>query len=146
MNPINDALKLQQQEIKGSELFPVTHLANDTVFVTKDGLLGSTLKVQGVPFITEDNIKLNHLNQNLHFAYSTFDERFLHYVTIYRKKEEVSLDGNFTSEFSRQVDEKYQTRFKNKKKYSNNIYLTSLLKGDDSTKKAKGFALFNKGI
>ena len=55
MNPV-DSLKITQRETKLSEMIPYTHLNSPTVFECKSGVMGSTIKVEGVPFVTQTNV------------------------------------------------------------------------------------------
>ncbi|MBA2648290.1 MAG: VirB4 family type IV secretion/conjugal transfer ATPase [Legionella sp.] len=135
---LSKLLKQARAEVRLSELVPFTHLNSATVFECESGAPGSTIKVEGIAFITQDNSSLNQLNAQWHQALTSLDERFIQYVTVHRKKESLNLEGNFTSDFDRRVDEKYHARFKNKALFKNDIYLTTLLKGDNSSKAAKG--------
>lgn len=137
-------LKSARDEVKLSEIVPFTHLNSPTVFECKSGAPGATLKVEGIPFVTEDNATLNRLSAQWHQALTNLDEQFIQYVTIHRKKENLALEGEFTSNFAKQVDEKYHARFKNKALFKNDIYLTTLLKGDSSSKSAKGLNAINE--
>ena len=137
-------LKSARAEVKLSEIIPFTHLNSPTVFECKSGAPGSTIKVEGIPFITEDNATLNRLSAQWHQALINLDEQFIQYVTVHHKKESLALDGEFSSDFAKQVDEKYHARFKRKALFKNDIYLTTLLKGDSSTKAAKGLNVLNR--
>lgn len=141
---LSKILSSARDEVRCSELIPFTHLNSPSVFECANGMPGATIKVEGIPFITEDNQTLNRLNAQWHQALTQLDERFIQYVTIHRKKETLELEGQFSSNFARCVDEKYHARFKNKALFKNDIYLTTLLKGDDSTKAAKGLNLLNR--
>jgi type IV secretion system protein VirB4 len=134
------SLRLTRSETGVSQTFPVTHLNSPTIFETKEGLVGSTIQVQGIPFVTADNDSLNQLSKCLHHAISLLDDSFLLYVTVHRKKEDVSLKGEFKSTFSQTVDYKYHQRFQGKAMYRNDIYLTVMLKNGDSSS-LKGRAL-----
>lgn len=141
---LSKILKSARAEVKLSELVPFTHLNSPTVFECKSGIPGSTIKVEGIPFITEDNTTLNRLNAQWHQTLTSLDERFIQYVTIHRKKENLTLDGEFSSQFAKNVNEKYHARFKNKALFKNDIYLTTMLKGDNSSKSAKGVDYVNR--
>lgn len=125
-------------------MIPYTHLNSPTVFECKSGIMGSTMKVEGVPFVTQTNDTLNRLNEAWHQALTILDEQFIQYVTVYRKKENLHLSGEFSSEFARQVNEKYHARFNNKSLFKNEIYLTTLLKGDTKGAVAKGLHVASK--
>lgn len=133
-----NTLKKARDEASVSTLFPITHLNSASIFESKEGLLGSVIKLQGVPFVTEGAAQLNALSHMLHAAISTIDERFICYVTISRKKESSDLPGEFLSPFAKHINDKYHARFKHRALYQNSLYLTVVLKGDTSNYTAKG--------
>lgn len=141
---LSKILRSARAEVKLSEIVPFTHLNAPTIFECKSGAPGSTIKVEGIPFITEDNATLNRLSAQWHQALMNLDEQFIQYVTIHHKKESLALDGEFSSSFARQVNEKYHARFKRKALFKNDIYLTTLLKGDSSSKAAKSINVLNR--
>lgn len=132
-----NTLKKARDEACLSTLFPITHLNSPTIFESKEGLLGSVIKLQGVPFVTEGASQLNALSHMLHAALSSIDERFICYVTTSRKKESSELPGEFSSPFAKCINDKYHARFKHRALYQNSLYLTIVLKGDTSTYTAK---------
>ena len=138
------ALKNARRELRVSRHYPVTHLNAAHVFETRTGMMGSVLKVDGIPFVTETSETLNQLNDQLHQAISMLDERFMVYVTIHRKRENCSLDGEFKSPFAARVNAKYNARFTHRCLYQNDIYLTLLLKGDSSGKVARTVNWFKR--
>lgn len=139
-----ESLKRVRQEVGLSSQFPITHLNSPSIFETRNGFLGSVIKVTGVPFITEDAGVLNALSHTLHQAIISLDARFISYVTIHRKKENSELDGIFSSQFAKRVNDKYHARFKNRALYKNHLYLTVLLKGDTSNAMAKVMGWFKR--
>jgi type IV secretion system protein VirB4 len=141
---LSKVIKKVRDEAKLSVLVPFTHLNAPTVFECQNSNLGATLKVEGIPFITEDNKTLNRLSSQWHQALTNLDERFIQYVTIHRKKETSTLDGEFSSKFARLVNDKYHARFKNKSLFKNDMYLTTLFKGDNSSKAAKSMNYLNR--
>jgi type IV secretion system protein VirB4 len=133
-------LKKARAELKVSSLFPITHLNAPSIFETKEGFLGSVIQVEGVPFATETPERLNMLSHTLHQAITGLDERFICYVTVHRKKENIVLEGTFDSSFANTVNDKYHARFQGTNLYKNNIYLTVVLKGDTAGTEAKMLA------
>ena len=122
------------QEAKISDNFPITHLNSPSIFESQSGLIGSVLRVEGISFeVTEPDV-LNHQLFLLHQALVGLDSRFIVYVTTHRHKTSCVLTGHFTSDFARDLDKHYHQRFANKKAYQNSLYLTIVLKGDDSNK------------
>ncbi|KTC98688.1 VirB4 family type IV secretion/conjugal transfer ATPase [Legionella erythra] len=141
---LSNTLKQLRHETPISRVFPVTHFNSPTVFESHHGLLGATLQIAGIPFVTENPDFLNQMNERLHQALLTIDERFMVYVTVHRKKESLHLGGNFQSRFAWRVNDKYHARFTGKKLYRNAIYLTLVLKGDDSSQTARSLHWFEK--
>jgi type IV secretion system protein VirB4 len=142
------SMKTLKKEAQVSDVFPVTHLNSPSVFESKDGLLGSVIRVQGVSFEVESPPTLNYKAQLLHQALNLLDEHFLVYMTTHRQKAECQLNGTFESAFARTLDVRYHDRFKERPLYTNTLYLTIVLKGDTSDKKASILtwtkAAFNK--
>lgn len=136
MNPFK-TLKKVRDEVKISSIYPITHLNSPSVFETKEGLLGTVIRLEGIPFATELPERLNALSNTLHQALSCLDERFIAYVTVHRKKENIVLEGAFSSPLAARINDKYHARFKGANLYKNNLYLTLVLKGDTSNKSAK---------
>ncbi len=128
--------KVVRREAKLSTLFPVTHLNSPSIFESQSGFIGAVLKITGVPFELEDAATLNHQQFLLHQALLGLDERFMIYVTTHRKKSPCALKGEFRSLFAKAIDESYHRRFQNHDLYTNDFYITLLLKGDTSTKVA----------
>jgi type IV secretion system protein VirB4 len=116
-------------------------LNSPTIFETREGLLGSVIKIGGVAFVTELPETLNAFSRSLHQALTHLDERFICYVTLHRKKETVSLEGDFSSRLAKRINDKYHQRFNGQNLFKNHIYLTMVLKGDTSNMTAK---LLNK--
>ncbi|HHF7374000.1 VirB4 family type IV secretion/conjugal transfer ATPase [Legionella bozemanae] len=136
--------KVARDETPVSSIYPITHLNTPFVFESKSSFQGAVLKVQGIPFITQAPETLNQLNSQLHQAMLHLDERFIQYVTIHRKKENIELQGAFKSNFARHVNDKYHARFAGKNLYHNSIYLTTVLKGDTSSKAARSLSFMER--
>lgn len=131
---LSNMLKRVYQEAKISDLFPITHLNTPTIFESQSGFVGAVLRVSGVPFEIEDPETLNHQKFLLHQALLGLDSRFIVYVTAHRQKTTCSLTGAFKSEFIDSLDKQYHQRFQKQNLYTNHLYITVVLKGDDSNK------------
>lgn len=122
------------QEARISDNFSITHLNSPSIFESQAGLVGSVLRVDGISFeVTEPEV-LNHQLFLLHQALVGLDSRFIVYVTTHRHKASCQLTGTFSSDFARELSQRYHQRFANKKAYQNTLYVTVVLKGDDSSK------------
>lgn len=131
---LSNVLKRVYQETKISDLVPVTHLNIPTIFESQSGFVGSVISVSGVPFEIEDPETLNHQKFLLHQALLGLDSRFIVYVTTHRHKTSRALTGEFKSAFAHHLDKQYQQRFQKQNLYTNHLYITVVLKGDDSNK------------
>lgn len=131
---LSKALKVACQETKVSDLFPITHLNTPSIFESQSGFVGAVIRVNGVAFEMEEPDTLNHQQFLLHQALLSLDARFIVYVTTHRQKISCSLTGTFKPGFASDLDNQYQKRFKNQNLYTNTLYITVVLKGDDTTK------------
>ena len=131
---LSKTLKQVYQEAKVSDLFPITHLNTPSIFESQSGFVGSVLKVEGTAFEIEEADTLNHQKFLLHQALVSLDSRFIMYVTTHRQKISCSLIGEFKPGFAKDLDERYQQRFKDKNLFKNTLYITVVLKGDDTSK------------
>lgn len=131
---LSKTLKRVYQEARISNLFPVTHLNSPSIFESESGFIGSVLKVNGVAFEIEEIDTLNHQKFLLHQALVSLDSRFIAYVTTHRQKISCPLSGEFNPGFAHELDKHYQKRFQDKNLYKNTLYITVVLKGDDSSK------------
>ena len=139
-----ESLTRARREARVSRLYPITHLNAAHVFETRTGMMGCVLKVEGIPFVTQTSGALNQLGNQWHQALSMLDSRFIVYVTLHRKRENLSLTGEFKSPFAAAVNKKYHARFNNQSLYRNEMYLTVVLKGDTSGKVARGLGWFKR--
>lgn len=133
MNP-SKLLKAFHQEAKISSVFPITHLNAPHIFESQSGLMGAVLKVQGISFEIEEASTLNQQIFSLHQALIGLDSRFMLYVTTHRHRASSALRGDFKPGFAKDLDRRYHLRFKNTHLYQNDLYLSLVLKGDDSSK------------
>ncbi|HAT8326757.1 TPA: VirB4 family type IV secretion/conjugal transfer ATPase [Legionella pneumophila] len=133
MNPFK-ILKPVYQEAKVSDNVPITHLNSPSIFESKTGWVGSVLRIDGISFEIDEPDELNHQLFLLHQALIALDSRFIITITTHRHKASYSLAGEFHSDFAHALDARYQQRFINHQLYQNTLYLTVVLKGDDSSK------------
>lgn len=124
-----DPVKLVRQEAGLSKNIPITHFNSPTILEVKNGALFSVIKFQGVPFETEKVEKINDYSRSWHRALTALDERFALLGTTHRRKVNCFLEGKFTNQFARLVDESYQKQFKHKSLYVNDLYLAVVFKG-----------------
>jgi len=143
MNRVN-ALKIARCEVGVSRHVPITHLNSASIFETQQGMVGSVLKIKGIPFDTETPATLNQHQHGWHQALMALDERFCVYVTVHRHLVNSKLKGHFTNAFSGALDTAYQAQFQSRKLYTNDIYLTVLYKGITTGRVGKSIKIFKQ--
>lgn len=116
----------------------ITHLNSPAIFETENGVIGMVLKCEGVTFDVEKDEVLNHYKFLLHRAITLLDDHFAIFITTHRHKEKMSQQGEFESDFLRDLDAKYHAQFQNSQMYTNDIYITIIFKGITSGKIGKG--------
>lgn len=131
---LSKVLKRVYQEAKISDLFPITHINTPSIFESQSSFVGAVLRVGGVPFEIEDPDTLNHQKFLLHQALLGLDSRFIAYVTTHRQKTTCLLTGSFKAGFAHDLDKQYHQRFQEQNIYTNHLYITVVLKGDDTNK------------
>ena len=124
-----DSFKNLKNERGVSMHFPITHLYSPTIFETRNMMMGSVIHLKGVSFYTKDNEILNQIKRRWHQAVLGLGENFSIYVTVHRRKQETSLSGEFKNDFLREINQRYQSYFKKKTLYVNDMYLTILSRG-----------------
>lgn len=141
----SNIVKPVTHEAKVSDNFSITHLNSPSIFESQSGLIGSVLRVEGISFEVAEPEILNHQLFLLHQALVGLGSRFIVYVTTHRHKVSRVLTGDFKSEFAQTLNQRYHQRFSKNKAYENTLYLTVVLKGDDSSKTGSWIEWF-KGI
>jgi len=139
-----ETLKFSHKEIGVSKHLHITHLNESTVFECDNGQLGSVLFLQGVSFDTATESELNHYRRIKHQAITMLGELFCIYEHTFRQKLDMKLTGKFEEPFTQTVDELYTAHFKQQNLYRNNLYITLLYKGVDSSKFGKSLNLFQR--
>ena len=139
-----EALKKVNNEIGVSKHLPITHLNDPTTFELSNGQVGSVLKLKGVPFDTATNDELNQFRRVKHHALCGVGEDFSIYEHTIRRKLDIHLDGEFDDGFTKTVNEKYHSQFKNTNLYVNELYITILYKGVNSGGFGKALNIIQK--
>ncbi len=137
-------IKAYRDELSIAKYFPITHLNSPSVFESRNGMLGTVIKLEGVPFDTEKTELVNHYARLWHHAVKGLSESIALHITLHRRKVNHNLSGEFNNEFCRQLDENYHNQFACNALYKNDIYLTLLYKGITTGKSGKIIQLFAK--
>jgi type IV secretion system protein VirB4 len=125
----SNLMKAIRQENGIAQHCPITHLNSSTIFETHHGMIGSVIKVAGIPFDTETDDNLNQFHRSWHHALKSIDDKFCVYVTTHRHQQNISLTGEFNNQFLHELDQQYHQQFNDKTLYVNDIYITLLYRG-----------------
>jgi type IV secretion system protein VirB4 len=109
--------------------FPITHLSSPSIFETSSLMMGSVIKLAGVPFDTENPEVLNQYKQFWHQAILSLPEDFSVMVTVHRRKENKTLVGQYHQPLLKEIDQRYHQSFNQQSMFVNDIYLTVLSRG-----------------
>lgn len=139
-----DAVKITKQELTVSQNIPVTHLNTRTIFETTGAMIGSVIKIDGIPFDTEDNEELNQFAFLWHNAIASLDSQFCVWLTVHRRRINLNLDGKFDNPFCEAVDARYRQKYNTEQLFKNDIFITLIYKGMTSGKVGKGLHFFSK--
>ena len=140
----SNILNAVKKEVGVSKHVPITHLNSPTIAETKDGMVFSVLKIEGVPFQTEKNETINQFNRIWQRLLASLDEQVCLYVTVHRKKVDHHLEGTFPNSVLQKINDDYMERFKKSAMYRNDIYISVVFRGLNSGKVGKSISLFNK--
>jgi type IV secretion system protein VirB4 len=127
------SVKLQQKEIGVSRHLPFAYLDEHDIVRTKNGDYLVVLKVEGISWDTLEDHELN-FEQTLRAKLFGMlaDPRFAIYHTIIRSQVSTSLDLPHDVLLAKQLNAAYQQSLKTKSLFSNDLYITILLKGSGS--------------
>lgn len=140
----NPLLKAIRSDLTFSRAIPFTHLNDATIFETGQGMIGSVIRLAGIPFDTERNDVLNEHQSAWQHAIQSLSEHFALYVTLHRHTVSPVLTGEFRSPFLAKLDKEYHAKFQSKTLYQNTLYLTVLYKGITSGKSGKFLRIFTR--
>lgn len=135
----SNVMKAVHQENSIAQHCPITHLNSPTTFETIHGMLGSVIKVAGVPFDTETDDNLNQFHRSWHQAIKSLDDKCCIYVTTHRHRQNIVLSGDFNALFLQELDQQYHQQFNSQTLFVNDIYVTLLYRGINLKKGAKTF-------
>lgn len=107
------------------KLIPYSSIIAPSVVMTKDYLLVSTYKIDGVCFEAESDSNLAFINESLNMCFRAFsNEPISFYFHNVRHRINDSLDSVFDNPYLRDIDEKYKQSFGNKALLRNSLYIT----------------------
>ena len=128
--PFNKSLlKTTLKERPVSKHLPWTRLFNETTVMTKKGELLQVVELDGLSFYTEDDITLD-VNKNLRnrvlYQMAT-PELAISFYTI-KRKHTPFLACNYTNEYAKALNARYQDALNTRTRYKNSIYVVLLHK------------------
>lgn len=107
------------------KLIPFSSVVDNGVVLTKDYLLLSTYKIDGVSFECESDIDLAFVNESLNMCFKSFvNEPVSFYFHNVRHRINDSLDSSFDNPYLADIDKKYKNGFKDNTLLNNSLYLT----------------------
>ncbi len=121
--------KLVKHEIDASAMLPYArHLTDDIIYTDNDELV-AVLKVDGMAFETTDIWRINDWHEKLNIALrSIANDHIAIYSHVIRRKTTEYPSGDFSSDFAKSLDEKYQRHIFDRNMYVNEIYITVILR------------------
>ncbi|WP_443479054.1 VirB4 family type IV secretion/conjugal transfer ATPase (plasmid) [Novosphingobium aerophilum] len=126
------ALKHKQVALREEDdikFIPYTRHVNDTVIALADGSLMRMYRVDGRPFETCDIADLNTWHNKLNIAWRTIgDDRVAVWTHLVRTATNPELNGEFQSDFARDLQTKYAKHLKEKVLYHNEFYVTIIVR------------------
>ncbi len=107
------------------KLIPYSSIIAPSVVMTKDYLLLSTYRIDGICFEAESDINLSFINESLNMCFRAFsNEPVSFYFHNVRHRINDSLDSAFDNPYLKDVDEKYKQSFKDKTLLKNSLFIT----------------------
>ncbi|MGH6859452.1 MAG: type VI secretion protein, partial [Phyllobacterium sp.] len=104
---------------------PYTRHVDDTVLRTRDGLLLSTLKLDGFCFETADMAQINgRLEGRNTILRSLGNSRFAVYGHMIRRRLEPRLEGTFDNDFADELNRRYMEQLQERRMFVNDMYVT----------------------
>lgn len=144
MSPSKIVLKSIKREVGMSAHIPFTHLNSPVVAETKDGIVFSVIKIEGVPFQTQRHEAINQWTGIWKRLLASLDENIALTVTVHRQKVNHELQGVFLDPMLQHINDAYMKRFESRSLFSNTIYMTVLYRGLHSGKVGKGIQLWHR--
>ena len=120
---------ISAKEAPASKHIPFMRHVTDTIIKTKNDQYIGVIKLNGFSFQTADNRTLNTLlEQRNTFIRSLSNSRWQLYSHVIRKRITPDLNGRFSSDFSRYMNDRYQENLSDRSMYVNELYLTVVRK------------------
>lgn len=117
--------KIAKREDNVSRFVPYLRHVDSTTLKTKEGYLVKTIKLEGIPFETADQVDLN-LKKNVRATMlkALSNSRFALYQHTIRRETREKLESEFENDFCKNLDDAYQAKIDDKRMFINEQYLT----------------------
>lgn len=113
------------REVSAGSRLPYARHVDDFTIETRDGMLLQVLQLTGLPFETADSEEINYRKVLREAMLRTLaSSRLAIYHHIVRREVVPELEGEFTDDFSRALDDAWRRRLSAKKLYVNDLYFT----------------------
>lgn len=114
-----------QSEPNFEKLLPYSTAIADGVVITKEHLLMSTFKIDGIAFEVEDDNELDAKNNLQNMIYKTFaNEPVSFYFHNARYKTEEKLHAKFENSYLQELNDRYYQGFSGESLFKNSLFLT----------------------
>lgn len=125
----NDWLRSIRQEQRIGDRIAITHFVSPCVMETDNGDLMAVLQIEGHPFDTESNTRLNALQRCWQSCVEQCDERFVILGSLQRNT--VSADALLAQAdgLAGELDRLYHASYSQQPLYKNTLYLTVVRRG-----------------
>ncbi len=121
--------KIALRETDDIKFIPYTRHVDDTLVALEDGSVMRMYRVDGRPFETSDVLDLNSWHNKLNTAWRSIgDDRVALWTHLVRTATDPVLEGEFHSDFARQLQEEYAAALREKVLYHNEFYVTILVR------------------
>ncbi|KQN90723.1 transporter [Sphingomonas sp. Leaf67] len=120
---------IAKREADDIKFIPYMRHVDDSVIALEDGSLIRMYRVDGRPFETSDVSDLNSWHNKLNVAWRSIgDDRVALWTHLVRTATDPVLEGEFHSDFARELQCKYGASLKEKVLYHNEFYVTILVR------------------
>ena len=114
-----------RNEAPAGRHLPYARHVNEHTIETRDGLLMQFVKLRGLLFETTDSEDLNYRKRLRDAMLQAIgSSQFAIYHHVIRREVDPLLDAEFGDDFSRNLDERWQSKLGTKRLYINELYLT----------------------
>lgn len=125
LSPLTRDPKVIAREKPAGDHLPYARHVDDHTIETRDGLLMQVVHLQGLHFETADTEELNYRKRLRDAMLQAIgSSRFAIYHHIVRRRIQPELSAEFTDDFSRTLDTRWQARLSTKQLYVNELFLT----------------------